>query len=494
MRNPFRKKKSDGVGIASYSGIVRSVATRDHRRFAWLRHRWIWFVAAVVVLLGGIAGYAVWYYYDLQGDVQVRIPPVQEEPDEARPFNVLLVGSDSRRGLTEEEQQRLGADDVDPTTGEPISGSRADTLIFAHIDPETSKVTMVQFPRDLYVPLSTGGKNKINSALLEGRASLVETVEDITGLEINNYAEVNIAGFRDLVNAIDGVDVCVPEPIPFDKQTGLEVTPDEVGMVHFNGDDALRFVRSRKVFTEGEAIGDFARIQNQQMFLAAAISKVTSPKTILNFGKLRAIKDVGGRNLRIDDHTNLVELYRLLKRFRAFDPANYEAYTAPDVGFAENEAGSVVLPDDATMDAMFDAIANNGSPADMSNVPRGVDPAEIRVGVYNGLNHDKVVARPAREELESATELEGAGVDVVETLNAPREGLRDTVIRYERANLRMAEFIAAALPGAELKEGDTPLGIDVQVIVGKHFETQRVLRIEPIDLPVPGDLPEVCRD
>jgi LCP family protein required for cell wall assembly len=494
MRNPFKKKKSDSEGIARYSGIVRSVATRDHKRFAWLRHRWIWIVVAVVLLLGGIGGYAVWYYYDLQGDVQVRIPPVQEEPDEAKPFNVLLVGSDSRRGLTEEEQERLGADDVDPVTGEAISGSRADTLILAHIDPETNEVTMVQFPRDLYVPLATGGKDKINSALLEGRATLVETVEDLTGLEINNYAEVNIAGFRDLVNAIDGVDVCVPEPIPFDEQTGLEVKPDEVGMVHFDGDDALRFVRSRKVFTEGEAIGDFARIQNQQKFLAAAISKVTSPKTILNLGKLRAIKDVGGRNLRIDEHTNLIELYRLLQRFRAFDPANYEAYTAPDLGFADNEAGSVILPDGATMDAMFDAIADNGSPAEMSNVPRGIDPAEIRVGVYNGLNHDKVVAKPARDELKEATELDGGTVDVVETLNAPREGLRNTVIRYERANKKMAQFVAAALPGAEMKEGDTPLGIDVRVIVGKRFEAQRVLRIDPIDLPVPGDLPEVCRD
>lgn len=494
MRNPFRRKKSDNIGIASYSGIVRSVATRDRRRFGWLRYRWLWVVTAVVVLIGGIGGFALWYYYDLQGDVQVRIPPVQEEPDEAKPFNVLLVGSDSRRGLTEEEQQRLGADDVDPTTGEAISGSRADTLIFAHIDPETNKVTMVQFPRDLYVPVATGGKEKINSALLEGRATLVETVEDLTGLEINNYAEVNIAGFRDLIDAIDGVDVCIPEPIPFDEQTGLVVTPDDVGMVHFNGDDALRFVRSRKVFTEGEAIGDFARIQNQQKFLAAAISKVTSPNTFLSFGKLRAIKDVGGRNLNIDDHTTLIELYRLLKRFRAFDPANYEAYTAPNLGPGEVDGASIVLPDDATMDAMFDAIADNGSPADMSNVPRGIDPSQIRVGVYNGLNHDKVVAKPASHELEEATELDGAFVDVVETLNASRERLRNTVIRYERANRMMAEFVAAALPGAELKDGDTPLGIDVQVIVGKRFETQRVLRIEPIDLPVPGDLPGVCRD
>jgi LCP family protein required for cell wall assembly len=489
MRNPFRRRKSEQTPLAGYSGIVRSVRTREHKRFRWLRHRWVWIVASVLLVLGGIAGYALWYYYDFENDVQVPVPPVEPEPDEAKPRNVLLVGSDSRRGLTEEEQQELGADDIDPATGEPISGERADTLIFAHIDPETNKVTMVQFPRDFYVPVAGGGKSKINSALLGGRAALVQTIEDLTGLQINHYAQVNIAGFRDLVDAIDGVDVCIPEPIPFDEKTGLEVKPDEVGLVHFNGDDALRFVRSRNF-----AGGDFERVQNQQKFLAAAISKVTSPRTFLSIGKLRAIKDVGGRNLRIDDHTSLMELYRLLKRFRAFDPRNYEAYTAPDSGIGEVDGASVVFPDIDTMKAIFKAIGDNESPASMSNVAARIDPAGIRVGVYNGVNHDKVVADPAARRLIQATTLDGAGVDVVEELNAGREGLEKTVIRYERHNRKMAEFVAAALPGAKLKVGDTPLGIDVRVIVGKRFETRRVLRIRPLDLPVTGDLPTVCLD
>ena len=210
--------------------------------------------------------------------------------------------------------------------------------------------------------------------------------------------------------------------------------------------------------------------------------------------ELRAIKDVGGRNLSIDDNTTLLELYRLLKRFRAFDPENYEAYTAPDLGLAENEAGSVVLPDNDTMAAMFEAIGANRSPSEMSNVPKGIDPSDIRVGVYNGVDHDKVVARPAAEELRDATELGDARISIVEELNAPREGFNRTVVRYEPDDRRMGEFVAAALPDAKVKEGDTPLGIDVQVIVGKRFETTRVLRIDAIDLPVPGELPEVCRN
>src|ERR671918_881794 len=314
MRNPFRRRKGRHLSPDQVTGLIRSVRVKERRRLGWLRKKWVVIPSIIVLILGAVGGYGLWYYYSLQGDIQEPIDEVVPQKDPEEPFTALLVGSDSREGLTEEEQDDLGAQDVE-ADGTVISGERADTIIVARIDPNTNRVTMVQFPRDLYVPIASGGKSKINAALLEGRETLVETVEELSGLEINNYAEVNIAGFRDLVDAVDGVDVCIPEPIPFDSQTGLEVTADEIGMVHFNGDDALRFVRSRKVFTEGEAIGDFARIQNQQKFLAAAISKVTSPRTFLSLGKLRAIKDVGGRNLRIDDNTTLLELYRLLKRF-----------------------------------------------------------------------------------------------------------------------------------------------------------------------------------
>src|ERR671918_2282394 len=385
------------------------------------------------------------------------------------PFTALLVGSDSREGLTEEEQDDLGAQDVE-ADGTVISGERADTLILAHVDPETDKVTMVQFPRDLYVPLAGGGRGKINSALEEGKASLVQTVEDLTGLDINVYAQVNIAGFRDLVDAIGGVDVCIPEPIPFDSNTGIEVTPEEVGMVHFGGERALRFVRSRKVFGEG----DFARIQNQQKFLSAAVNKVTSVGTFLSFSKLLSIKRAAGKNLKVDSNTDLRELYNLMKRFREFDPENYEAYTAPNLGTGSNEAGSVVIPDDAALAAMFQAMGNNESPKDAGNIPNDVDPASIRVGVYNGTNPEETVAGPASEELEKAIAIDGSTVNVVEVANAQRHNYRKTVVQYESDARQEAELVAAAIPGSKLKEGDTPIGIDVAVTVGKKFEVQRL--------------------
>ncbi|MDQ4027227.1 MAG: LCP family protein [Actinomycetota bacterium] len=487
MRNPFRRRRGrHSTPLGNYSGVFLSVRTRKRTRFGWLRRKWVWIPLLIALVLGGMAGYALWYYYSLQGDVQVDIPVVTPPEDEEEPFNALLVGSDSREGLTEEEQTTLGAQDV--TVNGVVGGERADTLILAHVDPEANRVTMVQFPRDLYVPMATGGSNKINSALEGGRTALVKTVEELTGLDINVYAQVNIAGFRDLVNAIDGVEVCVPEPIPFDTGTGIEVPPEEVGMVHFDGERALRFVRARKVFGEG----DFARIQNQQKFLAAAIDKITSPSTFLSLRRLLHVKDAAGKNLKIDSNTSLPELYRLMRRFRSFDPERYEAYTVPNLGVATNEAGSVVLPDEGAMKAMFHAIAENQSPEVASTAPNGVDPATIRLAVYNGADHDDVIAGPARDALEEATEIGGSRIDVAEVDLADREGYRQTVIRYERDSKKKANFIAAAIPGAKLKRADVGLGLDLEVIVGERFETQRLFRLKPLELPVAGDLPQVC--
>lgn len=490
MRNPFKRKQPDPFA----SGMFRSVRTREKRpRFGFLRRKWMVVGTAVAVLLGGGVGSGLWFYYSLQGDIQdpatvLDNPP--QSPDE--PFNVLLVGSDSREGLTEEEQQRLGADDQ--VGGVPITGERADTLILAHIDPATQKVTMVQFPRDLYVERADGSRGKINEVLQDGRRSLIDTVEDVTGLQINHYAQVNIAGFRDLIDAIGGVEVCVPEPIPFDRATGIEVTADEVGMVEFDGDRAVRFVRSRKVFGEG----DLARVQNQQKFLAAAINKITSPATFLSLGKIFSLKNVAGRNLVVDRDTDLRELYRILQRFKAFDPDNYEAYTAPNLGATEitTTSGaelSIVEGDFEAMEVMFEAIARNESPSSADRLP-DIDPATIRVGVYNGTGEEGV-ASEAADQLVAATRTTDGAIVIDEVANADRSNYRETVLVYQPGTEaeQMAEYLAAALPGARLEEGRTSLGIDVEVIVGRRFETQRIVQILPIPIPAAGELPSVCR-
>ena len=482
----WRKKKNDAQTVTRYGDVFRSARERERKHF---RHRWQWVLLAIFLLLGTIAGYLTYYYYSLQGDVQVEIPNVAPEERREDPFNVLLVGSDSREGLTEREAEELAARELEG--GGDVE--RADTLILAHIDPETSRVTMVQFPRDLWVPVGKDN-DKINTALMGGQERIVATVEGLTGLDVNHYVQVNIAGFRDLVEAIGGVEVCVPEPIPLDEQTGLEVTEEEVGMVEFNGDDALRFVRSRAFAT-----GDFERIQNQQKFIAAALDKILSSSTFFRPGRVNALADVARHNVDIDQNTTLKGLAEIGNKLRNFDPNTYEAYTAPNLGTGTEMANgvetSVVVGDFDTMEVMFEAIAANESPAEADGVP-SISPQTVRVGVYNGVGLDKAVAGPAADKLEVATTVGGEHVQVVEVANAPNFRFRGTTIvansQVPEAE-RMAELVAAAIPGAKVRVGRTKPDVDVAVIVGRGaFKTDKITQILPIPIPKPGDLPEVC--
>ncbi len=475
MRNPF-KRDSDPFAASRYDGIIRGARVRE-RRHPW----WQWAALTAVMLVAGVAGYGAFKYYETQGDVQVDVSEV-EPAAELAPFNALLVGSDSRGDLTEQEQFELGAD--------AVAGERADTIILAHIDPAANRVTMVQFPRDLYVPIPDMGENKINSALERGPNHLVRTIKELTGLEINQYVQVNIAGFRDVVDALGGVELCITEPIPFDPKTGIEVTEEELGMVKFDGDRALRFVRSRNFPS-----GDFARIQNQQRFVAAAINKITSTSTLLSPGRLIDLADAAGENLKTDKNTTILGLRKLAQRLRSFDPEHYEAYVVPHLGIGNVDGASVVLPDREGMDVLFRALADNASPAESDGVP-GIEPSTIRVGVYNGSGVDGAAERAA-DALVEATDTGRGAVQIEETANAPGTGRRDHMILYDRGKPEtesMAQLIAAAIPGAATRPGRLNEGVDVAVVVGtKRFTTTRIVQLVPIELPKPAETPAICR-
>ena len=473
MRKLFRREP-DPFAPSRYTGIVKGYREREKKH---MRHWWQWVALAVLVIFIAVGGYGMWVYYETQGDIQTENEEITKA-DEAEPFNALLVGSDSREGLTAEEQLDLGAG--------AVGGERADTLILAHIDPSNDHIVMVQFPRDLWVPIPGMGENKINAALEGGPENMVRTVKELTGLEINKYLQVNIAGFRDLVDAIGGVDICITEAIPFDPNTGIEITADELGLVHFDGDRAIRFVRSRNFET-----GDFARIQNQQKFVAAAINKVTSAGTLLNPGRILKLADIAGDNIRTDQHTTLNGIRNLAQILRGFEPDRFEAYIVPNNGIGNVDGISTVEYDPVTAQVMFDAIADNESPAEADGVTN-IEPSTVRIGVYNGTGIDGT-AGEAAARLTEATDVGDGPVEIVEIADAPKSGYERTVIEYEAEARKMAELLGAAIPGAELEEAKTGPGLDVEVIVGKAFKTRQLVNIVPIPIPKPGEAPDVCK-
>ena len=477
MANPFGKRPPI-KDAQHYPNLFRSVRTRRNRFWG----RWYsWVAIGLVVLLVGGAGWGYWYYNALEeaGDTEVEGTEVVEE---GRPKNVLLVGSDSREGLTEEEQYDLGA--------AAVGGERADTLIVAHVDPETDRVTMVQFPRDYYVTYPDGTQERINAALGGGNGNMVKVVEHVTGLDINDYVKVNIAGFRDLVDEIGGVEICLTEPIPFSTSTGIEVTEDEVpGLVKFDGDRAIRFVRERKNIPGG----DFGRVQNQQRFLAAAIDKVTSAGTILRPDRLLGIKDIVGDNVKWSETLSLFGIRKLANQLSNVNPDTYEVYTAPNLGTMTTSGGaSVVEPDFPAMQFLFDKIAKNELPS-QDGVP-DISPSNVAVGVYNGSGVDGA-ATDAAAELEEAVADEEGTIDVIEIADADSDDYGKSRIVYESGNAdaeEKARFIAAALPKAKLEEGKTRKNVDVAVIVGEAFEAQRIIQVTPLEIPEPGEVPPEC--
>jgi LCP family protein required for cell wall assembly len=477
----FFKRDPDPFAASRFEGVFRSVRTRERKH---MRHWWQWALLGFLVLFIGFMGFATYKYYAAQGEMQdPDIPTVPVEDETTDPFVVLLVGSDSREGLSEEEQLELGAN--------PVGGERADTLILARVDPAANQIIMAQFPRDLYVPILDEGEDRINTALDQGPGHLVRAVNELTGIEINKYVQVNIAGFRQLVDAIGGVDVCITEPVPFDDNTGIEITEDELGMVHFDGDRAIRFVRSRNFTT-----GDFQRIQNQQKFLSAAIDKVLSAGTLLRPTRILDLLDIAGDNVKTDVHTTINGLRSLAGRFRSFDPEHYEAYTVPNFGVANVDGASVVAPDFDTMEILFEAIRRGESPAEFDGVP-DIAPSTIRVGVYNGAYKRKIIeglALDAKEKLMTATDIGDGPVRVVEVANAGRGNYEQTTIRHTAETEQMAQLVAAALPGAIVEEvNETPEGTDVEVIVARPVQAQKIVQILPIPIPPPSDPPKECR-
>lgn len=186
--------------------------------------------------------------------------PDTEPPALSAPINVLVVGVDTR------------------PDGDAVTGSRTDTIAVVRLDPNGPRLTVLSIPRDLYVPINGGGKDRINSALAQGRDALVTTVGDTLGIEINHYMEIDFAGFARLVDLAGGVDVSFETPVR-DRNTGFTA---DAGCAHLDGEQALAYVRARHFETYDAATdtwvqdptSDLGRIARQQDFGVRAIDQV----------------------------------------------------------------------------------------------------------------------------------------------------------------------------------------------------------------------------
>ena len=247
--------------------------------------------------------------------------------------NWLLVGSDSRTGLSAKDVERLG-------TGGDLGTVRTDTIMLMHL-PLRGKPTLVSIPRDSYVPVPGYGYDKINAAFsIGGPQLLVETVEHNTGLHVDRYAEIGMGGLAGVVDAAGGVEICVAEPID-DPLANINLQP---GCQQMDGPTALGYVRTRAT-----AQGDLDRVARQREFMTTLVTRVLSPSVYLNPFRMARLLWVTPSLLTVNSDDHAWNLARILIALRG----GLETETVPIGGFTDTEVGNVVLWDDTAAEALF---------------------------------------------------------------------------------------------------------------------------------------------
>jgi LCP family protein required for cell wall assembly len=308
-----------------------------------LRFGRILLVLLVLILVAGTALYVV---LDRQLQRTDALGEYDGRPEGGRGQNWLIVGSDSREGLSEAERRRLG-------TGE-ASGRRTDTIMIMHIAGGGGSPTLVSLPRDSYVPIPGRGRNKLNAAFAFGGPKLLaRTVEQATGLRMDHYLELGFGGFAGLVDAVGGVTMCIEKPVS-DPWSGLDIR--KAGCQELGSKQALAYVRSR----HGFAGGDLARVEHQREFIGALIKKATAPSVFLNPFKAVPLANAGTEALTVDSDDHLHHLARLAFAMRALNGDKGITTTVPVRGTGSaGSAGSVVFWDRDKASALFTALEND---------------------------------------------------------------------------------------------------------------------------------------
>ncbi|MFC4015773.1 LCP family protein [Nonomuraea purpurea] len=292
------------------------------RRRRWLR--WATAISVTVLLL--VVGVAVGVYAKLSGNVK-HIDVTADDLGATRPpkvagtaMNVLVVGSDQRNG----KNAKYGK----------FEGERTDTIMLVHVSSNRDNAMVISFPRDSLVQLpacrSAGGLpgqrahlGMINESFNSGGIACTwKTIETLTHIHIDHFVKVDFTGFKGIVNAVGGVEVCLPEPVN-DKKALLHL---RAGRQTLTGEQALGYVRARYSLGDGSDIG---RIQRQQMFIASMVKKIMSGETLTDPAKLLAILDAGTKAVTTDRGLSVGVMRDLASSLQGLDAGQIRFITTP---------------------------------------------------------------------------------------------------------------------------------------------------------------------
>ncbi|WP_150242576.1 LCP family protein [Nocardiopsis quinghaiensis] len=405
--------------------------------------QWVACAATALAIIASLSGYG-WY----QGIVG-NITTAQVDTDDwDRPtsvegvMNLLIMGSDIRSGENAEYGEAEGA--------------RPDTMLIASINVDNGAATLVNLPRDLVVDLpaceATEGyegmnahSGMINSAMSFGGVGCQwQTIEHVTGVHLDHFVMMDFAGFKDMVDAIGGVEMCIPAPVD-DPKAHLTL---DAGKQTLNGEESLGYVRSR--YGQGDG-SDLSRIDRQQEFMGAMLRQVlssevmTSPVTITNF--LGAITD----SVTTDEELTVDIMTDIAISMREVDLERVQFVTVPN-GQHPGDPNRLAMSADAP--ALFEAINSGAYLTDGDEEERseesgdaesGPAPSEVSVQIINNAGINGLAG-------EVETVLLGEGYDVTGTGNPVARAPLNTTVYYAPGQEAAADLVAGSLENAVTEE------------------------------------------
>ena len=376
---------------------------------------WVAIGATALVIASSLTAYGA--YYDIYGNISQETVDTDawDRPTKVEgAINIMIIGSDVRSGANAEY-------------GGEIEGERPDTLLIAHISPNHDGAILVNLPRDSIVempacepngdrPGMEAHRGMLNSAMNYGGIQCQwKVVEQLTGIHIDHFVSVDFTGFKEMVDAIGGVEMCIPHPID-DPKAHLKL---DAGRQTLNGEQALGYMRSR--YGQGDG-SDLSRIDRQQVFLGAMLRKVMSGEIMSSPSSIYAFLSSVTDSITVDDQFTVDKMTDIAIQMRADDEEKDE---------------------------------------EKEDVPT-VDPAEVSVEVINGTTTSGLAGTVGEE-------LQARGFVVAGTGNPQGSVPGRTTVFYGPGMEAHAHTVAAQVKKAVVEESPY-LGSTVQLVISMDWD------------------------
>jgi len=440
---------------------ANSTLAADLRRGAGLGTLAVAGLLSIAIFVG--SGYYWYTFRNLTANIQrVDAIPAKGNDGPGAPVmdvdgtdqNILIAGNDDRSTATSAELKQIG-------TQEDGGSLNTDTIMILHAPADGRTASIISIPRDTYVSIPGYGMSKINSAYPYGVNSgagkdtaagaqlLVKTVQNLTGLTIDHFVQVDLIGFYRISNAIGGVPVnmCNAVKDPY-SQINLHK-----GINVIQGGQALAFVRQR----HGLAAGDFDRTRRQQYFLTAVFKQMSSAGVLLNPSKLSDLMGAISSSLHMD---RTLDPLKLAAQFLNLSAGSIKTQTIPSTGFGNHNGQSTVEVDPAAVKTFVKAVINANindptrpSPSPSASASPAPSGAGIAVEVQNA-------GAPNGSAARNATALNALGFKAVASTKQPPVA-STTLIKYPESMFADAQVVQQNVPGATLQPSSSVTKITI---------------------------------